>query len=130
MPTLAAGWSTMYPDGQEVSEAMAVYLDQSLTTMQGLDNNTITRLGSLARRFAPRWLYSAVTRAYVGRMLARQERCSSRLMTLSDIIAQEVGVAKLLFTCMPTLPAQVEKSQRHSVGHASSACMQTQRLST
>ena len=80
----------MYPDAHEVSEAMAVYLDQSLSSLDGIDSTPIARLGSLARRYAPRWLYSTASRAYVARMLARHDRCSCPLLTVSDIMAQEV----------------------------------------
>ena len=114
----------MYPDGQEVSNAMAVYLDQSLVNLQGLDNNVVTRLGSLARRFAPRWLYSAVTKAYVSRMLAWQQSCSCPLVTVSDIIAQEVGDALLLFICTahacpaPSESAKCKSAESLSRTHA------------
>ena len=80
----------MLPDSQEVSEAMELYLDNALASMEGLDRTALARAGSLVKRVAPSWLSRALTRAFVGRMLAQQRQYRCPLTTVSAVMAQEV----------------------------------------
>ena len=68
------------------------------TPLQGLDNTVMVRLGSLLKRVAPHWPFSGLARAVVARMLARQERYTCSLMTVSDIMSSEV-MASLPLAC-------------------------------
>ena len=82
----------MLPDAREVSEAMQVYLDSALETLEGLDRTVVARAGSALKRVAPPWLSRALTRAFVGCMLAQQRRYQCPLTTLSAVMAQEVAM--------------------------------------
>ena len=58
----SAGWSTMYPDEEEVQNAMQVFLERSLGNLQGLDSSWLTTAGQLLQRNAPKWLTRRVER--------------------------------------------------------------------
>ncbi len=81
----------MLPDSREVSEAMEVYLDNALGTLEGVDRTALAQIGSAVKRVAPPWLSRALTRAFVGRMLAAREHYRCPLTTLSAVMAQEVA---------------------------------------
>lgn len=49
-----AGWSTMYPDEEEVQNAMQVFLEQSLSALKGIDSSWLTSAGQLLQRIAPK----------------------------------------------------------------------------
>ena len=51
-----AGWSTMYPDEEEVQSAMQVFLERSLGKLQGIDSSWLTTTGQLLQQNAPKWL--------------------------------------------------------------------------
>lgn len=58
-----AGWSTMYPDEEEVQNAMQVFLERSLGELQGLDSSWLTTAGQLLQQTAPKWLTQRVERS-------------------------------------------------------------------
>lgn len=57
-----AGWSTMYPDEEEVQSAMQVFLERSLGSLQGIESSLLTTAGQLLQRTAPRWLTRQIER--------------------------------------------------------------------
>lgn len=58
----AAGWSTMYADDREVGAAMEVFLDNTLSGLQGLEKSPLTRLGQAMQNVAPDWLSRPIKR--------------------------------------------------------------------
>ncbi|KAK9917786.1 hypothetical protein WJX75_008210 [Coccomyxa subellipsoidea] len=93
----AAGWSTMYPDASEVSDAMRIFLDRSLPTLEGMDLSLVNKVGSLAARKAPKWLIDPLARLAVSQMLAQKKEYSCQLTTVSNIIkTQGLEVVDLL----------------------------------
>lgn len=52
----------MYPDEEEVQNAMQVFLERSLGKLQGLDSNWLTTAGRLLQQNAPKWLTQRVER--------------------------------------------------------------------
>ncbi|KAK9811143.1 hypothetical protein WJX73_006362 [Symbiochloris irregularis] len=84
----SSGWSTVYPDEQEVQEGMRMFLNNALPSMQGIENNLLSQGARVLRLLTPRPLYEAVWRLYVGNMLAQKEIVQCQQRTLSDIIAE------------------------------------------
>ena len=53
----------MYPDEEEVQNAMQVFLKRSLGKLQGLDSSWLTTAGQLLQQNAPQWLTQRVERS-------------------------------------------------------------------
>ena len=62
MCTDMTGWSTMYPDDEEVQGAMQVFLEQSLSGLQGIDSSLLTSAGQLLQSTAPKWVTRPIER--------------------------------------------------------------------
>ena len=58
----ASGWSTMYPDEQEVLSAMDVFLEKSLSNLAGIEATPWARVGQLLQKSAPEWLSKRLQR--------------------------------------------------------------------
>ena len=58
----ASGWSTMYPDEQEVLSAMDVFLEKSLKTLTGIEATPWARVGQVLQKGAPEWLSKRLQR--------------------------------------------------------------------
>ena len=56
------GWSTVYPDDEEVQGAMQIFLANSLSTLKGIDSSFLTSAGQLLQSAAPQWLSHRVER--------------------------------------------------------------------
>ena len=52
----------MYPDEAEVQGAMQIFLERSLSKLQGIDSSWLTTAGHLLQEFAPKWLTQLVER--------------------------------------------------------------------
>lgn len=50
------------PDAEEVQAGMRHFLNNSLTSMSGIEDNILSRAAQLLRRFAPAPVYEAVWR--------------------------------------------------------------------
>ncbi|KAL0041879.1 hypothetical protein WJX79_007585 [Trebouxia sp. C0005] len=74
--TAAAGWSTMYPDDEEVQGAMQVFLERALSGLQGIDSSMLTSAGQLLQSIAPNWVTRRIERLFVQNMLQQQEKHS------------------------------------------------------
>lgn len=53
----------MYPDEEEVQNAMQIFLKRSLGNLQGIDSSWLTTAGQLLQRTAPAWLTQRVERS-------------------------------------------------------------------
>lgn len=53
----------MYPDEEEVQNAMQVFLKRSLGKLQGIDSSWLTTAGQLLQQTAPKWLTQRVERS-------------------------------------------------------------------
>lgn len=53
----------MYPDEEEVQNAMQVFLERSLGNLQGIDSSWLTTAGQLLQQTAPKWLTQRVERS-------------------------------------------------------------------
>ena len=53
----------MYPDEEEVQNAMQIFLERSLGKLQGLDSSWLTSAGQLLQQNAPKWLTQRVERS-------------------------------------------------------------------
>lgn len=84
--TAAAGWSTMYPDNEEVQGAMQVFLEQSLSGLQGIDSSLLTSAGQLLQSTAPKWVTRPIERLFVQNMLRQQEKHVCSMTTISEIM--------------------------------------------
>ena len=67
----ASGWSTMYPDEQEVLSAMDVFLEKSLANLDGIEATPWAKVGQALQKGAPEWLSK------------RLQRCVGMLMRLA-----------------------------------------------
>ena len=56
------GWSTMYPDDEEVQGAMQIFLERSLSGLQGIDSSWLTSAGQLLQSIAPKWVTRPIER--------------------------------------------------------------------
>ncbi|BDA48598.1 probable 31-O-demethyl-FK506 methyltransferase FkbM [Coccomyxa sp. Obi] len=101
----AAGWSTMYPDATEVSDAMDIFLERSLPTLEGMDPSLTNRVASLAARIVPNWLFENLSSLAVNRMLAHKKHFCCPLTTVSAIIKTE-GLR-----CVDLLKIDVERAE-------------------
>ena len=81
----------MYPDVTEVSDAMDIFLERSLPTLEGMDPTLTNRVASLAARVAPNWLSENLSRLAVNQMLAHKKQFCCPLTTVSTIMKTEVA---------------------------------------
>lgn len=58
----ASGWSTMYPDDEEVLSAMDVFLEKSLSSLKGIDATPWAKIGQVLQKGAPEWLSKRLQR--------------------------------------------------------------------
>ena len=56
------GWSTVYPDDEEVQGAMQIFLERSLSGLQGIDSSLLTSAGQLLQSIAPKWVTRPIER--------------------------------------------------------------------
>mmetsp|Transcript_16594 Transcript_16594/g.27975 ORF Transcript_16594/g.27975 Transcript_16594/m.27975 type:complete len:365 (+) Transcript_16594:243-1337(+) len=90
--TGAAGWSTMFPDDNEVQEAVASYVMDALPSGRGLEKNPLTWLGqklAASNNTVANSIIQTLTRQKVAGMLASQETVLCKIRTISEVIAQE-----------------------------------------
>ena len=80
----------MFPDDSDVSENMGIFLDRALPTLEGMEASTLNRAASTLKRLGPRWVFNALWRPIVANMLKRKETFTCPLMTVSDIIVDQV----------------------------------------
>ena len=52
----------MYPDEAEVQGAMQIYLERSLSKLQGIDSSWLTTAGRMMQQLAPKWLTQQIER--------------------------------------------------------------------
>jgi hypothetical protein len=86
----STGWSTMYPDADEVRHAMHIFLNRSLPSLEGMELNLLNRIGSLAKRRGPTWAINWLLNSVVSIMLASKQQYTCPLTTVSNIISSEV----------------------------------------
>lgn len=101
----------MYPDATEVSDAMDVFLERSLPTLEGMDLSLTNKVASLAARIAPNWLFENLSRLAVNQMLAHKKHFCCPLTTVSTIIKTEVVVLASNYPelCSHAWPANNQK---------------------
>lgn len=81
----------MNPDGDEVKEAMQVFLDSSLPELEGMEQSLLNKLGSAARKWGPKWAIDVLLKLVVSRMLAQKRQYTCPLTDVSTIIRSEVS---------------------------------------
>ena len=81
----------MFPDDSDVSENMGIFLDRALPTLEGMEASTLNRAASTLKRLGPQWVFNALWRPIVANMLKRKETFTCPLMTVSQIIVDQVN---------------------------------------